>query len=106
MLEAKVYPPGTWVEICRIVLAPGERAPQVPADTASVPLELRVKGFLQEPASLGQEAVVTTLIGRTQKGIVTRINPRHTHDFGEPVPELLPIGTELRRLLEGNDDGK
>ncbi|NLW17230.1 MAG: 2-amino-4-ketopentanoate thiolase [Firmicutes bacterium] len=106
MLEGKVWPKGTWVEISRIVLPPGERAPQVPADTAAVPLELRVKGFLQEPAAVGQEACITTLIGRTQRGKVICINPRHIHDFGEPVLELLTIGQELKQLLEGSDDAK
>ncbi|HHW99607.1 MAG TPA: 2-amino-4-ketopentanoate thiolase [Firmicutes bacterium] len=106
MQESKAWPKGTWVEISRTVLPPGERAPQVPADTAAMPLELRVKGFLQEPAGLGQEASITTLIGRAQRGLVTRINPRHIHDFGEPVPELLTIGQELRQLLGGSNHDK
>ncbi|MGR8952181.1 MAG: 2-amino-4-ketopentanoate thiolase, partial [Gammaproteobacteria bacterium] len=40
---------GVWVEIHDIVLEAGERAPQVPEDTAKVPLEMCVKGFLTEP---------------------------------------------------------
>ncbi len=106
MSELKLWPIGTWVEVGRSVLQPGERAPQVPADTAAVPLELRVKGFLQQPAALGQEASITTLTGRTQQGKVISINPRHSHGFGEPVPELLAIGPELRQLLEGSRDAE
>ncbi|NLY54599.1 MAG: 2-amino-4-ketopentanoate thiolase [Firmicutes bacterium] len=106
MSDKRIWPAGTWVEIRRIILQPGERAPQLPADTAQVPLELRVKGFLKQAAALGQEAEITTVIGRTQRGLVTAINPRHSHDFGEPVPELLTIGAELRRLLEGSRDAK
>ena len=43
-------PSGSWVELHRVVLPPGERAPQVPAETQRVPLELRVKGFLVRDA--------------------------------------------------------
>jgi hypothetical protein len=106
MQEVTRLPVGTWVETSRSVLLPGERAPQVPADTAAVPLELRIKGFLQEPAALGQEARITTLTGRTQQGKVTSVQPRHIHGFGDPVPELLTIGMELRQLLEGSTDAE
>lgn len=106
MSELTMWPIGTWVEVSRSILLPGERAPQVPTDTAAVPLELCIKGFLQQPAALGQEASITTLTGRTQQGKVTSINPRHIHGFGEPVPELLTIGMELRQLLEESSDAK
>lgn len=102
----KQWPIGTWVEIGRTVLEPGERAPQVPADTAAVPLQLRVKGFLQQAACVGEKVAVTTVIGRTQEGVLLRANPRHVHDFGEPVPELLTIGCELRQLLGGCHDAE
>ena len=49
---------GTWVEIHRVVLQPGERAPQVPEDTRHVPLEMRVKGFLARPAAPGEDAEI------------------------------------------------
>ena len=101
MSELKKWPAGTWVEVGRVVLPPAERAPQVPADTAAVPLELKVRGFLKEEKALGEEAEVTTLVGRVQQGTLLTINPRHRHGFGEPVPELLPIGSELRALLGG-----
>lgn len=104
MSELTMWPQGTWVEISRVILEPDARAPQVPADTAAVPLELRVKGFLQQPTALGHEAKITTLTGRTQYGKLTSINPKHSHGFGEPVPELLSIGMELKRLLEGTID--
>jgi sulfur transfer protein SufE len=34
---------GDWVQVYRVVLEAGERAPQVPEDTAKVPLEMKVK---------------------------------------------------------------
>ncbi|NYB75393.1 2-amino-4-ketopentanoate thiolase, partial [Sedimentibacter hydroxybenzoicus DSM 7310] len=39
---------GEWVLIHRNVLEPSERAPQVPDDTKQVPLEMWIKGYLQE----------------------------------------------------------
>jgi hypothetical protein len=94
---------GTWVELHRVVLAPGERAPQVPEETRAVPLELRVKGFLTADASLGEEAEVRTRAGRRLRGVLGRALPAYEHGFGPPVPELLAVGPELRALLERED---
>ena len=90
---------GTWVEIHRIVLAPGERAPQIPDDTKAVPLEMRVKGFLVEAAALGEEAIILTPAGRRLRGPLTEVNPAYTHGFGAPIPELSAIGQEVRAIL-------
>ena len=65
MLEGKT---GDWVQIRSIVLPPGQRAPQVPADTQAVPLFMLVKGFLQHDARVGDEATITTVIGRRVTG--------------------------------------
>ena len=90
---------GVWVEIWRIVLPAGERAPQVPDDTQQVPLEMRVKGFLTEPASLGGEAEIETSAGRRLNGTLTEVNPAYSHGFGSPIPELSVIAAEVRALL-------
>jgi len=96
---------GCWVEIHRIVLPPGERAPQVPEETQRVPLELRVKGFLTADAPLGHDAEIITVAGRRLRGTLARANPSYTHGFGPPVRELLDVGAELRALLqEGSKD--
>jgi len=92
---------GTWVELHRVVLAPGERAPQVPEETQAVPLELRVKGFLTHDAAPGEEAEVQTAAGRRLRGRLDRVLPGYEHGFGPPVPELLAVGEELRALLRG-----
>ena len=91
--------PGTWVEVGREVLAAGERAPQVPEDTARVPLEMRARGFLEQAAALGEPAVIVTAAGRRIRGTLVAIEPAYTHGFGAPVPELAPVGGELRALL-------
>ena len=93
----------TWVEIHRIVLRPGERAPQLPTDTKTVPLEMRVKGFLVETAAVGEAAEIITPAGRRLRGTITEVNPAYTHGFGSPIPELSTIGQEVRALLRERD---
>jgi hypothetical protein len=90
---------GTWVEIQRVVLAPGERAPQVPDETQRVPLEMRAKGLLLAEAALGEEAEIETAAGRRLRGILREASPAYTHGFGPPVPELLAAGGQARALL-------
>lgn len=89
----------TWVEIYQVVLTAGERAPQVPDDTHKVPLEMRVRGWLVEPASLNEAAEIKTPAGRHLRGTLIEINPAYHHGFGPPIPELTPIGSEVRALL-------
>lgn len=89
----------TWVEIRRIELAAGQRASQVPDDTQQVPLEMRVKGFLVEPARLGEQAVIVTAAGRRLRGVLAADNPAYTHGFGPPIAELSSIGAEVRAIL-------
>jgi len=93
---------GDWVEVHRVLLEPGKRAPGVPEDTARVPLEMRMRGFLlEDEAVCGQQVRVRTLAGRVVQGTLVDADPRYTHDFGRPVPELLAVGPELKRLLRG-----
>lgn len=92
---------GEWVMIHNIVLAPSERAPQVPDDTKEVPLEMWVRGFLTHDASLQQEVEVVTLTGRTVKGRLVEIRPAYSHNFGQHVPEQMAIGRQLREYLFG-----
>ena len=94
---------GDWAEVHVVLLGPGERAPSLSDDTARLPLEARVRGFLEGDASLGGPAAVTTLLGRRVEGTLLRLQPAPGHSFGRPVPELLPIGTELRARLRGPD---
>jgi hypothetical protein len=96
---AERVPKGTWVELHRSLLAPGERAPQVPEETQRVPLEMRVKGFLAEDATVGEEAEIVTRAGRRLRGILGEVAPPYRHGFGPPVPELLAVASELQNLL-------
>jgi hypothetical protein len=96
---AELIPPGTWVEIQRVVLAPDQRAPHIPEDTKRVPLEMRVKGFLIAAAGMGEEVDVVTATGRRLRGTLKEINPSYSHGFGSPIPELSAIAGEVRELL-------
>lgn len=94
---------GDWVQIEVTILSPKERAPQVPEDTKNVPLQMRVKGFLlNENALIGENVDIQTMTGRIVTGKLVSVNPKYEHDFGEPVPELITIGKELREFLEGD----
>ncbi|ACL70856.1 2-amino-4-oxopentanoate thiolase subunit OrtA [Halothermothrix orenii] len=91
---------GSWVQVKKIVLEPEERKAKLPEDTKKVPLELRVKGFLMEDARVGEEVTVKTYIGREIQGILEDPDPSYEHKFGRPVPELIPVGRELREILK------
>ena len=90
---------GSYVQIYRVVLQPVERSPNLPDDTRKVPFELRVRGFLDDDASIGDDVVITTPIGRKQRGKLELENLTYAIGFGEPVPELIGLGPELRKIL-------
>ncbi|WP_371380391.1 2-amino-4-oxopentanoate thiolase subunit OrtA [Sporomusa aerivorans] len=95
---------GTWVQIHTIVLRPEERTGKIPEDTRKVPLEMWVKGFLNEDAEIGEQVAVTTVTQRTLTGTLEAENPAYDHGFGETfVPELLQIDTNLRKIVRGED---
>lgn len=94
---------GDWAEVRFVLLSPGERAPSLPEDTARVPLEALVHGFLERDARVGETAAVTTLLGRRVEGSLLRLRPAPGHSFGRPIPELLSIGNELRARLRAAD---
>lgn len=96
---------GDWVLIHRVVLTPEERAPQVPEDTKKVPLELWVKGHLNEDsAEIGDEVSVTTRTKRVERGTLLEVHPTYTHSFGKFVPELLAISEQVREELFGGEE--
>jgi hypothetical protein len=91
---------GDWVMIHQVILEPRERSKGVPEDTAKVPLEAWIKGWASESAEIGQEVEITTLSGRKVKGRLEEVNPGFTHTYGPAVPELTPVGRELRAALK------
>jgi 2-amino-4-ketopentanoate thiolase alpha subunit len=94
---------GDWVQVHSIVLGSSERAPQVPEDTAKVPLEMKVKGNLVEKsASVGDMVTVLTAAGRKLTGKMVAVEPPYEVGFGAPPVELRSVGSELRDILCGN----
>ncbi len=96
---AEAVAAGTWVEIHRVVLEAGQRAPQVPDDTAQVPLEMRVKGFLVAPGAPGDTVEIRTPAARRLRGTLVAVNPAYAHGFGAPIAELQAIGGEVRARI-------
>jgi hypothetical protein len=96
----RLVPAGTWVELERVILRAGERAPGIPADTASVPFAARVRGFLVAPARMGTTTEVRTQAERVVTGRLRAVLPRNPANFGDPSPELLHVGKAMRRRLQ------
>ena len=94
---------GEWVRIHKIILQPGERAPQVPDDTKKVPLEMWTKGYLDADAEMGGEVSITTATGRKETGTLIEANPSYEHSFGKFIPELLAIDKQVREILFGGE---
>ena len=94
---------GEWVRIHKIILEPGERAPQVPEDTRKVPLEMWDKGYLQGDAEIGDEVTIETVTGRMEAGTLIEVNPAYGHSFGSFIPELLEIDRQVRGIVFGGD---
>jgi hypothetical protein len=99
--DRQPLPAGAWVQVYRIALTPDQRAPNLPPDTATLPYETWVKGFLVEPACVGEQATVRTMAGRLLAGRLLGVDQGYCHSFGKPIPELLRIGPSLREMLEG-----
>ena len=94
---------GDWALIKSVVLKAGERALQVPDDTALVPLVQWVKGWLESGARVGDTVTARTRTGRAVKGVLVAVNPGTTHDFGSFVPELLFVQEGILRAMR--DEG-
>lgn len=92
---------GDWVRILSVILAPGERAPQVPEDTAKTPLTQWVKGWLICDADIGSTARVRTQTGREAEGVLQEVFPFYEHSFGEFIPELQQVQEGIRRAMRG-----
>ena len=95
---------GDWVLLRSNILEPGRRAPQVPEDTANVPLVQWVKGRLLEDADIGQEASAYTRTGRTVTGILEQEAPAYHHSFGKFIPELLAAQESIQQAMQGGED--
>ncbi|MEY8304784.1 2-amino-4-ketopentanoate thiolase [Anaerosalibacter bizertensis] len=95
---------GSWVQVHQIILKPEERTAKIPEETKKVPLELWVKGYLNEDGDIGDVVEITTLTKRKVKGELVEINPIYDYGFGEEfVPELVQIGEMVKSIVRGDD---
>lgn len=97
---------GAWIEIENTILEPGERATNLPECTKKTPLKMWVRGFLvNKEAEMNDEVEIMTLASRKVSGKLVESNPRHLHNYGDTVIELIQIGeelkVELRNLMKG-----
>jgi len=90
---------GDWVEVERVILEPSQRSQNLPPETADKPLLMWVKGFARGEAALGEQLTVQTMTGRLVTGRLSAVNPGYFHTFGNPIPELVHVGAELRARL-------
>jgi hypothetical protein len=93
----------TWVRIHKIVLKPEERSNNLPEETKKVPLELWVKGYLQNDANIGDEVIVKTRVHRLETGTLVEINPSYLHNYGEFVKEILEIDEIIKKAIDGDN---
>jgi hypothetical protein len=93
---------GDWVEIERTILDPSQRSKNLPPETAEKPLLMWVKGFAQADGVLGDEMSVETMTGRRVSGVLSAVNPGYFHTFGNPIPELVHVGKDLRERLSAH----
>ena len=105
-LEALLGPVsrGTWVRIHRVELAPSERAGDLPEDTAQVPFESWINGWLAESAAMGSRTRIRTPAGRLVEGELVEVRPGYGHSFGSPSPALQQAGERARRRLFGPEE--
>ena len=90
-----------WVRIHRNVLEPEQRTGKLPEDTKKVPLEMWVKGRLQNETA---EVTVITSVGRTEHGTLIEVNPCYALNYGAFVPEILTMEESLRKALFGGEE--
>lgn len=90
---------GDWVEVECVLLEPADRSPNLPPDTAEKPLMMWVKGFALGEAALGEEVTIETMTGRRVTGRLSAVNPGYTITYGDPIPELVHVGRDLRARL-------
>ncbi|MCR3905518.1 MAG: 2-amino-4-oxopentanoate thiolase subunit OrtA [Tenericutes bacterium] len=78
----------TYVQIYKSILSEDKRSSNLPHDTKRVPLEMRVKGKLLEPAEIGDVVKIKTITGRVETGILIVAEPHFSHSFGHHVQVL------------------
>lgn len=98
--QPEIIKAGQWVQIHNIVIEAANRAPQVPEDTAQVPLEMWVKGYLLTDTKIGESTTIETVTGRHVEGKLVQAHPVFNHGFGDFVPEIYEIHKMLNEEMK------
>ena len=98
-MDGSLVPAGTWVRIHRVELAPPERAPAIPDETAAVAFESWVNGRLVDDSAIGSRTRIRTTTGRLVEGDLVEVSPGYRHTFGSPPASLLRAGERAREIL-------
>lgn len=98
-MESSPLLPGRWARIHRLELAPSERAAEVPKDTAAVPFESWINGWLLDEAAVGERVRLRTPAGRVVEGVLVEADPGYTHSFGPQPAPLRQAGERARAIL-------
>ena len=79
-------------------------AAALPPDTAAVPFEAWVNGWIDDQASEHETVEVRTVTGRLVSGELVNTRPGYQHSFGTPPPPLQRAGRQAFTLVaEGRD---
>lgn len=98
------HPASRWVRIHRIELPAAERAAALPPDTAAVPFEAWVNGWMDEEQGERETVEVRTVTGRLVSGDLVDTRPGYQHSFGTPPPPLQRAGRQAFTLVaQGRD---
>ena len=95
---------GTYVRIRKTILKPTERADNLPEETKLVPFKMWVKGYLQEESDLFDIVTIKTTTGRIETGRLKEANPPYRHSYGDFVPEILKLRTNILEDFQGEQD--
>ena len=89
-----------WVQIKCTIMTPGQRVAKMPEDTSKTPYVMYARGFLSEGTlTIGETVTITTLAGRSLKGVLEVKDPVYEHSFGRCVKELVQVGAKLKDEL-------
>jgi 2-amino-4-ketopentanoate thiolase alpha subunit len=90
---------GRFVRVHRIELAASERAAGIPEDTAEVPFESWINGWLVDEAMIGERSRIRTATDRVIEGELVELDPGYRHSFGSSPAALQRAGHRARRIL-------
>ncbi|KAJ50276.1 hypothetical protein CTM_18575 [Clostridium tetanomorphum DSM 665] len=91
---------GTWVEVEEIVLAPEDRAKNIPEETRKTPLKCWIRGNCLDDCDIGSEVQNILVVGRMLLKFLKIKSQMYYHSFGKYVKEIEYIGREARALIK------